>query len=73
MKALLLEQNQKQEQSGYYDVLHAPYIAGFSEQLARDLKSIHIGLVFQKGKTSYNSVCKLKPIKHSVDSLKKII
>ena len=33
MKALLLEQNEKQEQSGYYVVFHAPYIAGFSEKL----------------------------------------
>ena len=35
MKALLLEQNKKQQEetSDYYDVLHAPYIAGFSEQL----------------------------------------
>ena len=69
MKALLLEQNdeQQQEQSDYYDVLHAPYIAGFSEKLAKDLKPIHIGLTFQKGRTIYNSVCKLKPLKHPDD------
>ena len=50
MKALLLEQNEEQqeEKSDYYDVLHIPYIAGFSEQLARHLKPIHIGLTFQK-------------------------
>ena len=69
MKALLLEQNEEQqeEKSDYYNVLHAPYIAGFSKQLARELKIIHIGLTFQKGRTIYNSVCKLKPIKHPDD------
>ena len=48
MKALLLEQNEKQqeEHSEYYNVLHAPYIAGFSEKLAKDLKPIHTGLSF---------------------------
>ena len=58
MKALFLEQNDKQQEEtrDYYNVLHAPYIAGFSEQLARDLKPIHIGLTFQKGRTMYNSV-----------------
>ena len=69
MKELLLEQNENQqkEESKYYDVLHAPYIAGFSEQLARDLKQIKIGVTFQKGNTLYNSVCKLKPEKHPDD------
>ena len=69
MKTLLLEQNEEQqeEKSDYYDVLHAPYIAGFSEQLAKDLQPIHIGLPFQKGRTIYSSVCKLKPIKHADD------
>ena len=61
MKELLLEQNENQqkEESEYYDVIHAPYITGFSEQLARDLKQIKIGVTFQKGNTLYNSVCKL--------------
>ena len=46
---------------------HSPYIAGFSEKLAKDLKPIHIGLTFQKGRTIYNLVCKLKPLKHPDD------
>ena len=33
-------ENQQREESEYHDVLHAPYIAGFSEQLARDRKQI---------------------------------
>ena len=69
MKELLLEQNENQqkEESEYHDVLHAPYISGFSEQLARDLKQIKIGVTFQKGNTLYNSICKLKPQKHPDD------
>jgi len=37
MKELLLEQNENQqkEESEYHDVLHAPYISGFSQQLAK--------------------------------------
>ena len=50
IKELLLEQNENQqkEESEYHDVLHAPYITGFSEKLARDLKQIKIGVTFQK-------------------------
>ena len=56
MKALLLEQNEEQqeEKSDNYDVLHAPYIAGFSERLARDVKPIHTGLTFQKLKKRFS-------------------
>ena len=39
------------EESEYDDVFHAPHIAGFSEQLARYLKQIKIGVTFQKGNT----------------------
>ena len=30
------------DDSGYYDVFHAPYIAGLSERLAKDLKTLNI-------------------------------
>ena len=60
-------EEQQEEKSDYYDVFLAPYIAGFSEQLARDLKPIHIGVAFQKGRTIYSSVWNLKPIKHLDD------
>ena len=46
-------------------------IAGFPEQLARDLSQITIGVTFQNGNALYNSV-KLKPQKHP-DSQKNII
>jgi len=60
------------KKSGYYDVLHVPYVAGFSEKLAKDLKHVNVGVTFQKGKTIFNSVCKLKPPKHS-DERKNVI
>ena len=44
-------EKQQEERSDYHDVLHAPFIAGFSEQLVKDLKPIHTGLTFQKGRT----------------------
>ena len=71
LKALVLEQNeenphaeQEVEDSGYYDTLHIPYIAGFAEKLAKDLRVVNVGVTFQKGRTIFNSVCKLKPLKH---------
>ena len=71
LKALVLEQNeenphaeQEVEDSGYYDTLHIPYLAGFAEKLAKDLRVVNVGVTFQKGRTIFNSVCKLKPLKH---------
>ena len=46
---------------GYFDPLHVMYIAGFSERLSNDLRHINIGVTFWKGRTLYNSFCKLKP------------
>ena len=66
LKALLHVQNEEKEneeqegnKSGYYDVLHIPYVAGFSEKFAKDLKHVNVGMTFKKGKTISNSVCKL--------------
>ena len=50
-----------EENPGYFDTLNVPYIAGFSERLSRELRRINIGVTFSKGKTLYNSFCKLKP------------
>ena len=40
MKMLQIEQDgkEKEDDSEYYNVLHAPYIAGFSERLAKDFE-----------------------------------
>ena len=39
----------KEEKSEYFNTLYAPYIAGFSEKLAKDLKHINVGSTFLKG------------------------
>jgi len=65
-------EEQEDEKSGYYDVLHVPYVAGFSEKSVKDLKHVNVGETFQKGKTIFNSVCKLKPPKH-LDERKNVI
>jgi len=44
----------------YYDVLHAPYVRGFSEGLQRKLKKYNVGYVPKKGETLYTKLCRLK-------------
>ena len=71
LKALICEQNMnaehEEEKSSYYDTLHVPYIAGLSEQLAKDLKVINVGVTFQRGRTIFDSICKQKPLRHRDD------
>ena len=57
----ILHQNEEEENPGYFETLQAPYIAGFSERLAKDLNCINVGVTFKKGHTLSNSFCKLKP------------
>ena len=57
----ILDHEEEEENPGYYNTLNAPYIAGFSERLAKDLKGIDVGVTFCKGRTLYNSLCRLKP------------
>ena len=45
----------------YFNVLHAPYIQGFSEKLQKDLRKLGIGFVMKKGETLKTKLCKLKP------------
>ena len=40
---------------GYYDVLHAPYVQGFSEGLQRKLRKLQVGLVPKSGETLYSN------------------
>jgi hypothetical protein len=68
-----LQNGQKQEESDqFYNVLHIPYIAGFSEKLSKDLRRVNIGITFQKGNTLQNLLCKLKPPK-SIEERKNVI
>ena len=38
-----------QKKKGYYDILHAPYIQGFTENLQKKLRRFNIGMVHKKG------------------------
>ena len=51
------EEEQKEE---YCEVLHAPYIHGFTERLQKKLKPFNIGFVHKKGDTIFQNVCHLK-------------
>ena len=35
-----------EQNSGYFDPLNVPYIAGFSERLSKELRHINIGVTF---------------------------
>jgi hypothetical protein len=45
----------------YFDVLHAPYIKGFSEKLQKELKQINVGFVMKKTATIGSILCNTKP------------
>ena len=44
----------------YFEVLHAPYVKGFSEGLQRRLRRLGIGFVPKKKETFYTNLCRLK-------------
>ena len=48
------------QQKDYFDVLHAPYVKGFSESLQRKLNSFQVGHVPNRGETLYTKLCRLK-------------
>ena len=54
-------ENYPPNDSGYHDVFHAPYIAGLSERLAKEHKTLNIGVTDQRGRELFSSLCKLKP------------
>ena len=63
LKAVLVGVQQEvkaENQKEYYDVLHAPYVQGFSESLQRKLKRFQVGYVPKLGETLYNKLCRLK-------------
>ena len=56
-----MEQEVEAENSkGYFEVLHAPYVKGFSEGLQRKLRRLQVGLVTKTGEMLYSNLCKLK-------------
>ena len=44
----------------YFEVLHAPYVKGFTEGLQRRLRRLNIGFVPKRRETLYTNLCKLK-------------
>ena len=64
LKAVLCGIEQEVEVEGrkkeFCEVLHAPYIRGFSEGLGRKLRRLGIGYVPKRGETIFTNVCKLK-------------
>ena len=49
-----------QKKKGYYDILHAPYIQGFTENLQKKLHRLNIGMVHKKGDTIKQIICHTK-------------
>ena len=75
LKAMLVGIEQEvraDEKMEYFEVLHAPYIKGFSEGLGRKLRRLGIGFVPKKGETIYTNVCKLKQ-KKELEERKNVI
>ena len=64
MKTILKEhplpENDQKKKSGYYDILHAPYIQGFTENLQKKLRRFNIGMVHKKGDTIKRMICHTK-------------
>ena len=52
------QQIEMEGNKGYYDVLHAPYVKGFSEGLQRKLRKLQVGLVPKSGETLNSNLCK---------------
>ena len=63
MKAVLNgvgQQLEVENEKGYFEILYAPYVRGFSEGLQRRLRRLQVGLVPKTGDTIYSHLCKLK-------------
>ena len=56
----------------YYDVLYAPYIAGFSERLQKALSPFKIGIAHKTERTLFSLICKLRP-KREIDDQKNVV
>ena len=76
LKAVLkgVEQKVKVEKpkENYFEVLHAPYVKGFSEGLQRRLRRLQVGFVPKSGETIYSNVCRLKQ-RVDVDERKNVV
>jgi hypothetical protein len=48
---------EKKEECEFFDVIHAPYVGGFSEKVQRKLREFNVGFVMKKGKSFGNMLC----------------
>ena len=63
LKAVLVGVKQEiktENEKEYNDVIHAPYVRGFSEHLGRKLRRLKVGYVPKRGETLYTNLCRLK-------------
>jgi len=51
---------EEKKKSEYFDVLHAPYIQGFTENLQKKLRTFNVGIVNKKGNTIKQAICHMK-------------
>jgi uncharacterized protein (UPF0335 family) len=52
----------EEKEHEFYDVLHAPYIRGFSEEIQVKLRNLNVGFVMKNEKTIQSLVCRgMKP------------
>ena len=56
----------------YFEVLHAPYVKGFTEGLQRRLRRLNIGFVPKSRELLYTNLCKMKT-KVNFDDCKDVV
>ena len=49
-----------ENEQNYFEVLHAPYVKGFTEGLQRRLRRLSVGFVPKRRETLYTNLCKMK-------------
>ena len=61
------EFEEREDNHEFFDVLHAPYVQGFTERLQKEVKKFGIGFVMKNGVTLASLLCKLKQITEKED------
>jgi hypothetical protein len=56
----ITETEQIKSPKEFFDVIHAPYVQGFSEKVQRALRKFNVGYVPKKGKTVFDQLCHMK-------------
>jgi hypothetical protein len=56
----------------FYDVIHSPYVKGFTEKLEKELRKLNIGWVMKKDQTIFSLICNMKE-KTPKDQIKDVV